>query len=276
MRWIISWGALIVALGIAGIFAYVAIGRAGAIQPLEQLPGGIVSGPAFEELTDTSAVLTLKTGAPALCQVNYGPTPEYGLMRRMSMTGPMEDHRILLPGLKPDTTYHVRLTSVDTNARLYQSGDLTFRTKPSSQTRPVGRNVASLAAGARVVGVSSNYGGEGNAGTFGANNAIDGDAATEWSSNGDGDKAWIEIEMANASHLVAVGFWTRTMGSSAQIQEFEVLADGKTRLGPFTLKDAGRTHRFPVDVTAKRLRFTVLKSSGGNTGAVEIEALTAP
>lgn len=276
MSRLISWGAVIVALGIAGVVAYVGLGRAGAIQPLEELPGGIVAGPMFEELTDTSVVVALKTGAPALCQVNYGPTTEYGLMRRMSMTGPMDDHRILLPGLKPDTAYHVRLTAVDTNARLYQSGDLTFRTKPASAGAPLGRNIASLAAGARVVGVSSNYGGEGNASTFGANNAIDGDAATEWSSNGDGDKAWIEIELANATRVVQVGFWTRTMGSSAQIQEFEVIADGQTRLGPFTLKDAGRTHRFPVEVTAKRLRFNVLKSSGGNTGAVEIEALAAP
>ncbi|MDR7551111.1 MAG: discoidin domain-containing protein [Armatimonadota bacterium] len=230
----------------------------------------------FEELTDTSVLIALRTGAPALCQVNYGTTTEYGLMRRMSMTEPMDDHRILLPGLKPDTIYHVRLTTVDTGSRLYQSGDLTFRTKPSSRAAPAGRNVATLAAGARAIGVSSNYGGAGNTSTFGANNAIDGDAATEWSSNGDGDKAWSEIELRDATRLVAIGFWTRAMGSSAQIHEFEVVADRTTRLGSFTIPDAGRTHRFPVDVTAKRLRFNVLKSSGGNTGAVEIEALAAP
>jgi len=276
MRRIIPWGILVVALGVAGAVAYLATGRAGAVQPLENLPGGIVTGPTFEELTDTSALIALRTGAPALCQVNYGTTTEYGLMRRMSMTGPMDDHRILLPGLKPDTIYHARLTAVDTGARLYQSGDLTFRTKPSRQAAPAGRNVASLAAGARVIGVSSNYGGAGNTSTFGANNAIDGDAATEWSSNGDGDRAWIEIELPDATRLAAIGFWTRTMGSSAQIQEFEAVADGTTRLGPFTIADAGRAHRFPVDVTAKRLRFNVLKSSGGNTGAVEIEALAAP
>lgn len=275
MRRTIPLGVLLAALGAAGIAAYVVVARPSAVRPLEELPGGIVAGPAFEELTDTSVVLALTTGAPALCQVNYGPTSAYGLLRRMSMTGPMEDHRILLPGLTPDTTYHVRLTAVDASARLYQSGDLTFRTRPASQAAPAGRNVASLAAGARVVGVSSNYGGEGPAGTFGANNALDGDATTEWSSNGDGDRAWIEIELPAATRLEAVGFWTRTMGSSAQIQEFEVIADGTTRLGPFTITDAARTHRFTVDVTARRLRFNVLRSSGGNTGAVEIEALAA-
>lgn len=278
MSRIVSWGLLAAALGLVGVVAYRGMGPAGAIPPLEALPGGIVAGPAFEELTDTSVVIALRTGAPALCQVNYGPTPAYGLMRRMSMTGPMEDHRVLLPGLTPDTTYHVRLTAVDANARLYQSGNLTFRTKPPAQAAPAGggRNVARLAAGARVVGVSSNYGGEGNASAFGANNAIDGDPGTEWSSNGDGDRAWIEIELPDAARLTAVGLWTRTMGSSAQIQEFEVIADGATRLGPFTIADAGGTHRYPVDITARRLRFNVLRSTGGNTGAVEIEALAAP
>jgi hypothetical protein len=188
----------------------------------------------------------------------------------------MTDHRILLPGLQQDTVYHVRLTAVDVGARVYQSADLTFKTQAGRSTRPPGRNVASLSAGAQVVGVSSNYGGEGITSIYGARRAIDGDPATEWSSNGDGDKAWIEIELARPYRISAIGFWTRTMGSTAQIQQFEVVADGKTRLGPFTLTDAGGVHHFRVDVAARRLRFNVVKSSGGNTGAVEIEALAGP
>jgi hypothetical protein len=250
--------------------------RANAVQPLERLPGGISSGPSIEEVTGTSAVLALKTGAPAFCQVNYGASVQYGQMQRMSMSGPMTDHRILLPGLQPDTLYHFRLTAVDGAAHIYQSADLTFKTPQGTSGKPPGKNVASLSAGAKVVGVSSNYGGEGNESTYGANHAIDGDPSTEWSSNGDGDKAWIEVELAQNYHLNAIGFWTRTMGSSAQIEQFEVVVDGQTRLGPFTLPNASGVHYFQVDVTAKRLRFNVLKSSGGNTGAVEIEAIAAP
>ena len=263
-------------VAVAAVAAGVLSTRASPIQPLDRLPGGVVSGPSIEAITATSAVIALKTSAPAFCQVNYGPTPQYGQMRRMTMSGPMTDHRILLPGLQPDTVYHIRFTAVDVQARVYQSGDLTFKTLPAASSRPKGQNVASLSAGARVVGVSSNYGGEGITSTYGANNAIDGEPATEWSSNGDGDKAWIEIELAREQRISAIGFWTRTMGSSAQIQQFEVVADGRTRLGPFTLRDPGGVHYFPVDVTARRLRFNVLKSSGGNTGAVEIEALTGP
>lgn len=250
--------------------------RASPIQPLERLPGGIIAGPIVESITDTSAVITLKTSAPAFCQVNYGPSPQYGQMRRMTMSGPMTDHRILLPGLQRDTVYHFRLTAVDVQARIYQSRDLTFKTLPAVSGRPQGQNVASITAGAKVVGVSSNYGGEGNTSAYGANHAIDGDPTTEWSSNGDGNKAWIAIELAKPYHLTALGFWTRTMGSSAQIERFEVVTDGKTRLGPFTVPNASGVHYFPVDVTARRLRFNVLQSSGGNTGAVEIEALAVP
>jgi len=267
--WLIIVAIVVVGVAIAAV-------RANPVQPLDRLPGGISSGPGIEEITATSAVIALKTGSPAFCQVNYGPTAQYGEMRRMTMSGPMTDHHILLPGLTPDTLYHFRLTAVDTAAHIYQSRDLTFQTHRATAGKPVGQNVASLAMGAKVIGVSSNYGGGSNDGTFGANHAIDGDPRSEWSSNGDGDKAWIAIELARAYHLTAIGFWTRTMGSSAQIQQFEVIADGNIRLGPFTLPSASAIHYFPIDVTAQRLRFNVLKSSGGNTGAVKIEAIAAP
>lgn len=272
-------GYLRLVLVIVVLVAGVAIlsSRANPIRPLERLPGGIASGPSIEDITAQSAFVTLKTSAPAFCQVNYGLTSQYGQMQRMSMSGPMTDHRILLPGLTPDAVYHVRLTAVDVQARVYQSEDLTFRTKAASAaSRPRGQNVASLAAGAKIIGVSSNYGGEGVASTFGANHAIDGDPTTEWSSDGDGNKAWLEIELSKPSRITSIGFWTRTMGSTAQIQRFEVIVDGQTRLGPFTVPDAAGMHHFPADVTARRLRFNVLKSSGGNTGVVEIEALGAP
>lgn len=271
IRYVVVAVLALIALGAAVVYT-----RASPIQPLERLPGGIVEGPDIESITDSSAVISLKTAAAAFCQVNYGITPAYGVMRRMNMAGAMTDHRILLPGLQPETVYHVRLTAVDAQARIYQSGDLTFTTVKATGRRPEGQNVAALSGGAKVVGVSSNYGGGDLTSTFGGNNAIDGNPSTEWSSNGDGDKAWIEIELARPSHLSTIGFWTRTMGTSAQIQQFEVVADGQTRLGPFTLGDAGGVHYFRVQLTARRLRFNVLKSTGGNTGAIEIEALATP
>lgn len=154
-------------------------------------------------------------------------------------------------------------------------GTSSGRSTPTpADTSEYGRDVATLAAGATVVGVSSNFGGGPNDGQWGANNALDDDSATEWSSDGDGNDAWIEIELAQAYQLSAVGLWTRTMGASAQISEFRVITGGGTQLGPFEVPNANGLHIFPVDVQAQRLRYEVVSSSGGNTGAVEVDAFT--
>ena len=121
------------------------------------------------------------------------------------------------------------------------------------------------------MGVSSNYDGGGNDTAYGADKAIDGRLDTEWSSVGDGDSAWIEIELVDVARVTAIGFRTRTMGSSAQIFTPQVVTDSGETLGPITLDDASNIHYFKTDATAQRLRFEAVSTSGGNTGAVEIE-----
>jgi hypothetical protein len=83
------------------------------------------------------------------------------------------------------------------------------------------------------------------------------------------------VALAATSHITAVGLWTRTMGSSAEIQSFRVVTDSGDALGPFDLPGSGSLHVFPVDADANQLRFEVVRSSGGNTGAVEIAAYGA-
>ena len=62
------------------------------------------------------------------------------------------------------------------------------------------------------------------------------------------------------------------MGNSGQIFSFNVITDEGQQLGPFDLPDASTIYYFEVQTQARRLRFEVATSSGGNTGAVEIEA----
>ena len=112
--------------------------------------------------------------------------------------------------------------------------------------------------------------------SFGANNSLDGNPSTQWSCQGNGNGAWIEIEFAQDSHITSLGFWTRTMGTSAQIASFRVVTDRGETFGPFELADAFAVHYFDVDLTAKRLRLETVDSSGGNTGAVEIEVYGEP
>ena len=132
-----------------------------------------------------------------------------------------------------------------------------------------GVNVASAAAGARVVEVSSSFG---NGDNWSGERAIDGDETTAWSSQGDGDGAFLTIELAAETELEAVGFWTRTMVTSAQASAFQVVTDDGTVLGPFTIPAADQLYVFAVSARTQRLRFEVTTSSGGNTGAVEVAA----
>ena len=139
-----------------------------------------------------------------------------------------------------------------------------------------GNNLALAERGASVVGVSSNFGGGNIDSAYGASNALDGDTSTEWSSDGDGDGAWIEIALATKTNVTSLGFWTRTMGTSAQISSFQVVTDLGRTIGPFTVDSAGTVSFFETDFEATRLRFEVIESSGGNTGAIEIEVYGVP
>ena len=250
------------------------------VLPLEEMAGG-VEGPNVTENTGTSVTVQFTTGVPTMCNVAYGTDTGYGSLATMGMMGgAVREHAITLTGLVPNTTYHYRLNLTDEQSRIYQSQDLTFTTaavEGESSEQPEGENVGSLAAGAQVIGVSSNYGGGANASSWGANNVIDGQPSTAWSSNGDGDDAWIEIELARTYDVHTIGFWTRTMSNdTAQIFRFTVTTDEGETFGPFDLPDADRLYTFPVEFTARALRFDAVETNTGNTGAVEIEVYGVP
>ena len=188
------------------------------------------------------------------------------------------DHRPMLLGLQPDAEYHYSFGGVGPDGTVYRGKDSTFRTPPldeSALSAPAGRNLALLSSGASIAGRSSSFGGS-DEGTWAAVRAIDGDPGTQWSSADDGDDAWIEIELPSLTQVTSIGFWTRTMGSSAQTRSFQVVTDLGETHGPYSVEDAAGVHYFDVDFTARRLRFKATETSGGNTGAVEIEVYGEP
>jgi hypothetical protein len=248
-------------------------GSSSALKTISGLPGGF-DGPHVQNIGANSVEIVFKSKIPIVCNVAFGKDLTYGRIALMAMTGPVTDHDVALLSLEPDSTYHYRITITDTSGVVYQSGDYTFSTAVAgvAQVKPAGTNVAAAAAGARVSGVSSNWQNGDLNSSFGGNKAIDGRTDTEWSSNGDGDKAWIEITLAHTYALSSLGFQTRSMGDTAKISSFRVITDDGTQLGPFSLPDAATIYYFPVNVKTKTLRFEVVGSSGGNTGVVEIEA----
>lgn len=247
---------------------------AGEVRSIEEVSVG--GPPRVVDISDTDAVLVFESSIPLACSVVYGKTSAYGQISvdQDMGAGAHTEHSPLLLGLEPDTEYHYRVQGTAADGTLYVGEDAMFRTLPGEKRAEV--NVAALAAGARVVAVSSNFSGAANDEAWGANSAIDGNRGTVWSSDGDGDDAFIEIELAGPARLRVVEVWTRSMSDgSVQIFAFTLTADGEL-LGPFTLEDANQAYEFEVDVLAETLRLDVVDSSGGNTGLIELSAYGRP
>lgn len=230
-----------------------------AVAPFEEIA---VAGPVVEaDPSGTAAVLTVETSIDAVCAVAYGvdePTGNIATDREMDPEGHSE-HRVVLSGLQPDTEYQYRLQGVGADGRLYRSEIFDFTT-PEASALEYGPN---LAVEATVVDVSSEF-----SDSFAAANAVDGDLGSEWSSRGDGDDAYITIDLGVMTNVAAVGFRTREMSDGTAItRTFTVTVDDGEPLGPFP---AG-TEPVEVSFTGTVLRFDVAESTGGNTGAAEIE-----
>jgi hypothetical protein len=233
--------------------------------------------PEIVDITDGDAVLVFESSIPLACSVVYGKTTAYGQISvDQDMSGGAHaDHHPLLLDLEPDTEYHYRVQGTAADGTLYVGEDATFRTLPAAQEVEV--NLASPQAGARVVAVSSNFGGAANNGAWGADSAIDGNRGTAWSSAGDGNAAYIVVELARLAQLRAVEVWTRSMSDgTAQTFAFTLTTGAGEVLGPFRLPDAAQPYRFEVNVTARSLRLDVVESSGGNTGLIEFAVYGTP
>ena len=214
-----------------------------------------------------SAILEVDTSVDVACSVVYGEDESFGLIAVDNDMdgGAHADHHPVMGGLQPDTEYHYRLQGTAPDGVIYVSDVMTFVTPPE----PVG-GALNLALDAVVSGVSSEF-----SSAFAAANAFDGDATTEWSSSGDGDDAWVEIDLGSPQLVGEVVFRTRSMSNGSSITDtFSITADGAD-LGEFAA-DAPAS----LGVEAQVLRFDVASSTGGNTGAVEIlvlaENATAP
>ena len=251
-----------------------AVTGADPVLPAEDI---LESGPTVTNITPTSVTILAESRISLVCAVAYGPTTEYGSLATDSDmdVGGHTDHHPVLTGLVPDTEYHFRFGGFGPDGTLYLSQDYTFRTAPAEEgaAAPPGVNVTAQAV---ILEVSSNWNGGANDSRFGANNATDGDLGTEWSSDGDGDDAFITLDLGAERRVTGVGFATRTMGTSAEISAFTVTTDGGETFGPFELNDPGIMQYFAFESAARALRFDVVRSSGGNTGVLEIEVYAEP
>lgn len=223
----------------------------------------ILDGDVTVELdpSGTAAVVRLDTTIDVVCAVSFGPDNTLGALATdddMAGAG-HRNHHPLLTSLEPGTTYFYRLSGVDANGTIYQSDTMEFTVSGGVPAR------ANVARGGTITDVSSEY-----SGTYEASNAIDGSLATEWSSKGDGDDASITIDLGAPTPVTGVGFRTREMSDGTSITtSFTVTVDDGATYGPFASGPGLSTA--DLEVTGQAFRFDVTTSTGGNTGAVEIE-----
>ncbi|MFN2364158.1 MAG: discoidin domain-containing protein [Halarsenatibacteraceae bacterium] len=244
------------------------ISREGEAQVIEVEASdeGFVNIPEVTEVSGSGASLEFSTAEPTLSSTAIGLAEDFGRVARASGREPARDHEVSLPGLESDSEYYSETITIDETGELIRSEMITFKTLELAE-EDYGENFALLEKGADISGVSSNFGND-IAGSFGALNAIDGDPGTEWSSQGEGDNAWIEIELAEKIKVTGFGFWSRTMGDTGEITKLRVLDGAGEVLGEFEIPDAEKLYNFSLTpVQAQKLRFEVVESTGGNTGA---------
>lgn len=211
-----------------------------------------------------SAVVRVTTNPRTVCAIAYGKTTSLGSIaddRNMDGTA-IARHTVVLGGLEPGTTYYYRLTATDARGRVFQSQRLARFTTP--RRPPTAEH--DVAVGAKVLAVSSQW-----SSAYKAANAVDGNLATQWASKGNGDHAFITIELRRKYKVSGVAFITRRMADGTAITRTFAVVDGHRRYGPFAAGSPGNPHVAHVSFVGRVLRFEVVTSTGGNTGAAEIE-----
>ena len=258
--------AAVVVLGVALLFALFAgeDGRDEAFPAHVRDLESIVDGEIVVQVHgDGTATVHVDTTLDLVCAVAFGTTEALGFVATDDdmAGGGHANHHPLLVGLQENTDYFYKLQGIGPDGTLYVGELATFRNGPHIDAAPS----SNLAVEASVTDVSSEFSSQ-----FGAGRAIDGERSTQWSSAGDGDDAYIVIDLGAEADLAGVGFRTREMSDGTSITtSFTVIIDGAAPLGPFASGPGLAVAAFVA--RGQLVRIDVATSTGGNTGAIEIE-----
>lgn len=229
------------------------------------------------DVTDTTARVNFVGTIPLACYLVYGTDESFGFVTNdpdMAQAA-IIDHNPVLLDLEPDTEYVFRMQGIGEDGVIYVSELYRFRTLPASDVSS--ENLLSPENGAVVLEVSSNFGNQPNDGRWGILNAFDGNPATEWSSNGDGDDAYFVVELSGEHRIHTIEYRTRAMNDGTAITEaFTITADSGEVFGPFEVEAYTDMTTFEVDFAAATLRYDVQQSTGGNTGIIDIAVYGTP
>jgi hypothetical protein len=231
----------------------------------------------FSVLPNGVAVMNVLTDVEAVCSIAWGNDENLGNINTdLDMGGGAhQDHEVVLVGAEPGKTYSFRVQGATADGALFQSELATFTLPDVPEgddamggEDDMGVHGANLAEGATVLAVSSVF-----SDSWSGENAVDGDMSTEWATAGSGDDAFIEIDFGSSQDVVGVEFITRTMGDgTATTTQYTVTVDGGDTFGPFDAGDPADNRFAEAEFVGQVLRFDVVASTGGNTGAIEVRA----
>lgn len=229
------------------------------------------------DVTDTTARVNFIGTVPLACYLVYGTDESFGSVTNdpnMAQSAIIEHNPVMLD-LEPDTEYLFRMQGIGEDGVIYVSELYRFRTLPADEE--VSANLLSPESGAVVLEVSSNFGNQPNDGRWGILNAFDDNPATEWSSSGDGDDAYFVVELSGEHRIHTIEYRTRAMNDGTAITEaFTITTDSGEVFGPFEVEEYTELTTFEVDFVATTLRYDVERSTGGNTGIIDIAVYGAP
>ena len=230
-----------------------------------------------DETRSDRAIFHVTTTEPMICAIVWGPTEALGqLNNSLDMNGRgIREHNVFLPGAEAGETYFFQVQGSTADGTLFRSPLASFTLPEREQAGAATPETDSGgmdgmgeidALDATIAAVSSEF-----SDTWAAENVLDGDLDTEWASAGDGDDAFITLDLGRSCEVTGVEFLTRSMADgSAVTQTYVIIVDEDERLGPFSASTPARRILEAAAFTGRRLRFELEGTTGGNTGAVEI------
>ena len=221
-------------------------------------------------------IFRMDTTEPMICAIVWGETESLGNFNNslaMNGTGIIE-HDVFLPGAEPGVEYFYKVQGSTADGTLYESELMTFVIPESDAPESGDDDMAShgdnLALKGTVLETSSEF-----SDTWAGPNAIDGDTSTEWATSGDGDDAFIIIDLASIQQVVGVEFLTRSMADgTATAAEYTVTVDEGDMFGPFPAGNLAELNFAELVTEGQVFRFDITNSTGGNTGAIEIRVFS--
>lgn len=230
-----------------------------------------------EETGANRAVVRFDTSVPTSCELEWGlaagDLPFRAEDPNMADGELALDHEVPLEDLTPDTMHFWRARATDAEGRTFFSEELSFRTLMGEPAPPEGPNVALASAGTTIADRSSNWSNVADDAVWGAANAIDGSMRTAWSSFGDGDDAWILLDLGQERDLSRVGFRSRKMtDGTAIILSFRLVFQDGSIQGPFASVNPDVRHTYDLEpVRSRTVRVEAVETTTGNTGILEVQ-----